>query len=73
MTDEVWKYFLKKYEKAGFRVVPGHWPDFKSKEDVDRWIHLMEEMGRFYLEKKGQDHGTESGSSNAQSDTRPHD
>ena len=44
MTDEVWKYFLKKYEKAGFRVVPGHWPDFKSKEDVDKWIQSHEKL-----------------------------
>lgn len=46
MTNEVQKYFLAKYQKAGFRVVPGHWPDFESKEQVDEWIHGMEGLGR---------------------------
>ena len=44
MTDEVWKYFLGKYRKCDFRVVPGHWPDFKSKEDVDKWIQSNEKL-----------------------------
>ena len=71
MTDEVQEYFFKKYEKAGFRVVPGHWPDFNSKEDVDKWIHGMEEMERFFLEKKGKHHVT--GSSNTQHHKRRND
>ena len=44
MTDEVWKYFLERYRKCDFRVVPGHWPDFKSKEDVDKWIQSHEKL-----------------------------
>ena len=47
MTDEVWKYFLERYRKCDFRVVPGHWPDFKSKEDVDKWIQFMEKLSDF--------------------------
>ena len=43
MTNEVQKYFLAKYQKASFRVVPGHWPDFESKEQVDEWIHGMKD------------------------------
>ena len=42
MTDEIKRYFLERYEKASFRVVPGHWPDFESREAVDRWIEAME-------------------------------
>lgn len=43
MTSDVWDYFKNRYEKANFTVVPGHWPDFKSKEAVDTWIELMED------------------------------
>lgn len=41
---EIEKYFFEKYEKANFRVVPGHWPDFKSKAQVDIWIQFMEDV-----------------------------
>lgn len=44
MTDEVWKYFWARYRKCDFRVVPGHWPDFESKEDVDKWIQSNEKL-----------------------------
>lgn len=44
MTDEVKAYFLERYKKAKFRVVPGHWPDFDSKEDVDQWIRFGESL-----------------------------
>lgn len=47
MTDEVWKYFWERYRKCDFRVVPYHWPDFKSKEDVDKWIQFMEKLSDF--------------------------
>ena len=47
MTDEVWKYFFEQYRKCDFRVVPYHWPDFKSKEDVDKWIQFMEKLSDF--------------------------
>lgn len=36
--SEVEEYFWERYKKASFRVVPGHWPDFQSKEEVDTWI-----------------------------------
>lgn len=38
MDKSLEKYFFSKYKKANFRVVPGHWPDFKSKEEIDRWF-----------------------------------
>ena len=44
MTKEVWEYFLEKYEKSNIRVVPGHWPDFKSKEAVDKWLEILNKM-----------------------------
>ena len=42
--DEVMAYFFERYEKANFRVVPGHWPDFKTKEEVDDYIDTIEKM-----------------------------
>lgn len=47
MTDEVWKYFCARYRKCDFCVVPYHWPDFKSKADVDKWIQFMEKLSDF--------------------------
>lgn len=44
MKKEIEDYFFEKYKKAKFRVVYGHWPDFKSKEDVDKWFSFMEMM-----------------------------
>ena len=44
MTDAVWKYFLERYKKCDFRVTPYHWPDFKSKEAVDKWIQSNEKL-----------------------------
>ena len=50
MTDEVWTYFKERYEKASFRVVQGHWPDFKGKEQVDKWFALTEKITRSAFE-----------------------
>lgn len=44
MTKEVEKYFKEQYQKEKWRVVPGHWPNFESKEHVDRWIKLMRSL-----------------------------
>ena len=44
MTDDVSQYFCEQYRKCDFRVVPYHWPDFKSKEDVDKWIQSHEKL-----------------------------
>ena len=42
--DEVTAYFFERYEKASFTVVPGHWPDFKTKEEVDEYIDAIEKI-----------------------------
>ena len=55
MTDEVWKYFLERYKKCDFRVVPGHWPDFKSKEDVDKWIQSNEKLSDAIFEDESEE------------------
>lgn len=44
MTDEVWAYFQERYTNSEARVVPWHWPDFKSKEEVDEWITLLSDI-----------------------------
>lgn len=41
MTKEIEKYFIEQYMKQYVRVLPGHWPDFKSKKEVDEWIYLI--------------------------------
>lgn len=42
MEKDIIEYFESKYKDAGFSVVPGDWPDFKTKEEVDLWINDME-------------------------------
>ncbi len=42
MPDDVWDYFKEKYSNAGFRVVPGHHPNFQTKDEVDKWFKVME-------------------------------
>ncbi|WP_251861061.1 hypothetical protein [Clostridium sp. Marseille-Q2269] len=44
MSNEIYEYFMEKYKKANFKVVPGHWPNFKTKEEVDKWLKIMELM-----------------------------
>lgn len=44
MKHEIKQYFQEKYSKAAFSVVLGHWPDFKSREEVDEWIILVEKI-----------------------------
>ena len=50
MTDEVREYAERKIWESGVRCVPGHYPYFKTKEDVDRfadleWIMFWEAFG----------------------------
>lgn len=53
-TDEVFEYFKEQYEKASFRVVPGHWPDFESKEEVDRCISMHEALSTIAMREISQ-------------------
>lgn len=56
MEDDVRKYFEEQYKKSKIRVVPGHWPDFKSKKEVDEWIAAGEQMSCYFellLQKQG--------------------
>ena len=41
---EVYNYFIEKYRKAPFRMLPGDIPVFKSKEEVDQWIATFSRM-----------------------------
>ena len=52
MTDEIYKYFMKKYEDCDFQVVPWHWPDFKSQREVDIWIDNMSKLKAPLFEDK---------------------
>ncbi|MCK9470703.1 MAG: hypothetical protein M0Q88_02990 [Bacilli bacterium] len=42
--EEARLYFIEEYQKQDFRVVPGHWPDFATKEDVDKWIDFQNKV-----------------------------
>ena len=55
MTDDVSQYFCEQYRKCDFRVVPCHWPDFKSKEDVDQWIQSNEKLSDAIFEDESEE------------------
>lgn len=40
MMDEVREYAKKRIVEAGIRMVPGHYPNFKSREHVDQWLAM---------------------------------
>lgn len=44
VAPEIEEYFKEQYEKSGFRVVPGNWPEMKTKADVDDWISVTEKV-----------------------------
>lgn len=44
MTDEVREYAERKVWESGIRMVSGHYPEFKSKKQVDNWIDMWEVM-----------------------------
>jgi hypothetical protein len=54
MTKEIYEYFHQQYKEAEFRVVPGHWPEFQSKKEVDQWIKLGNGM-KTLVNLKGKD------------------
>ena len=50
--DEVYKYFIEKYKDCKVRVVPGHWPDFKTQDEVDKWIDFNNRMPEIFEKLK---------------------
>lgn len=43
-NDEARKYFYEEYKKIDINVTPGHFPNFKTIEEVDKWISFMEKV-----------------------------
>lgn len=50
-NDEVRKYFYEEYAKINIQVVPGHWPNFKTKKEVDKWIECMKKLEKEFLDE----------------------
>lgn len=40
MREEAKLYFIEEYPKQDFRAMNGQWPDFATKEEVDKWIEF---------------------------------
>lgn len=51
-VDEIFAYFQEQYAKTDVCVVPGHWPDFQSKEEVDVWIEGLNRIGGFAFKEQ---------------------
>lgn len=42
--DDVREYFYQEYAKSNIKVTPGHWPNFKSRKEVDEWINHLQKL-----------------------------
>lgn len=51
MPQELKDYANKRIEESGIRMVPGHYPVFESKEDVDKWIEMKQRAFEMYFEE----------------------
>ncbi|WP_333647992.1 hypothetical protein [Lacrimispora sp.] len=49
MTEEVRKYAEMRILESGIRRVPGHYPEFESKEHVDQWLKICKVSFEEYL------------------------
>lgn len=50
--EEARIYFIERYKESNFRVVPGHWPDFATVEEVDDWMEKHEKITQATREDK---------------------
>lgn len=52
MTEEVRKYAEKRIIESNIRMVPGHYPKFDSKEQVDRFMEMSAKMSEVALRSR---------------------
>lgn len=55
MNDDLRSYINERYEKSPVRVVSGHTPDFKSKEEVDDYFNQVENFVEYMINKRKED------------------
>lgn len=48
--EDAKEYFIQEYLKQDIRVVPGHWPDFATKEEVDDWLEKQNKHYKLFDE-----------------------
>lgn len=48
VAQEIEAYFVEQYGKSQMRVVPGHWPEMKTKKDVDKWLEKLATIKRAF-------------------------
>lgn len=53
MEKEIYKYFIKRLKEEGIRILPGHYPKLKTKEEVDKWIYVIKKSFEDFFEEKG--------------------
>jgi len=53
MEKEVHKYFIKKLKEERIRILPGHYPELKTKEEVDKWISIIKKSFEDFFNGKG--------------------
>jgi hypothetical protein len=45
--NEIMEYFKKRYAESDIRVVPGHWPQFETKAQVDEWFKQKNMLSKY--------------------------
>ena len=44
MEEEVYKYFIKRLKEEEINILPGHYPRFKTKKEVDKWFYIIKKI-----------------------------
>lgn len=52
MEKEVYDYFAKKLKEEGIRILPGHYPKLKTKEEVDKWFHIIKQSFKDFFKEE---------------------
>jgi len=56
MEREIRKYFTKRLKEEEIQILPEHYPELKTKEEVDKWIRIIKKSFEdFFKEKRGKE------------------
>ncbi|WP_161485925.1 hypothetical protein [Thermoanaerobacter sp. YS13] len=53
MEREICKYFMKRLKEEKIQILPGHYPELKTKEEVDKWISIIKKSFEDFFKGKG--------------------
>jgi hypothetical protein len=52
MERKIRKYFVKRLKEEGIQILPGHYPELKTKEEVDKWIRIIKKSFKDFFKEE---------------------